>query len=69
MKLLDKINIGIDWLMGYRPEDEVVVLGDRCLHYNTIRCDNFNCDGYSSIILCDRYVDKKHLDEFKRYHL
>jgi len=69
MKLIDRLNDGINWLMGVRFEDEVVVLGDRCLHYSTNRCDNFNCDGYSSVILCENYIDQKHLDEFKRYHL
>lgn len=70
MKLTKIVTDTINFLMGVRfEEEEEQDTTDRCLHYRTHRCNDISCSGYSSAIICDDYINKKHLDQFKKYHL
>jgi hypothetical protein len=42
-----------------------------CLHFGTPRCRHQPClcEGYSSGVICEDYINKFHLENFERYRI
>lgn len=42
-----------------------------CLHFGTKRCDHQPClyEGYSGILICGSYINKRHLESFEKYRI
>jgi hypothetical protein len=42
-----------------------------CLFYGTLKCANPPCklEGYSGCLVCSSYINKRHLEFFKKYKI